>query len=126
MIQEIQSEKVFHISNIDDDIATLLINIKARPLKLSIRRNGDQGYYNALVLDTDDVIEGEGIDFELSPLESLDLESIEASYFLGKPVFTSSAYEFFDYMFLHYSSLEFLVDFKDNAWQVKIIKAIKT
>ena len=126
MDQEMQSGSKFHISNIDDYLATLLLYNKARPLKLFIKVDGDQGYYDSLLLETDDLIEGEGIDFELSPLETLGHESIEVSYFLGKPVFTSSAYEFFDYLFLNFNSLEFLVDFKDNAWQVKIVKAIKT
>ena len=126
MDQEVQPRSRFHISNIDDYLAKSLVNNKARPLKLLIKVEGYQGYYDPLLLETDDVIEGEGIDFELSPLETVGHEVIDLSYFIGRPVYTSSAYEFFDYLFFNFNYLEVLVDFNDNAWQVKILKASKT
>jgi len=50
------------------------------------------------------------------------LEGIEVSDFLKKPVFTSSAYEFFDFLLMSLDSLECLVDFSGNAWKIKVLK----
>ncbi|HEX3035912.1 MAG TPA: hypothetical protein VHT73_12425, partial [Thermodesulfobacteriota bacterium] len=95
------SEKV-HLSNVDEFLATVILGSKERPLKLAIRKEGDQGYISAtlLTLEENDSIGRNGVDFELFPCECTDFDSIEISDFIGKPVFTSSAYELFDFVFM--------------------------
>src|SRR3970282_2550987 len=115
-------EKKIHISTLDEFLASALLECQEKPIKLSIHKEGIEGYVSVNLLKSgEDMAEG-GIDFELSPCECIDFDSMEISDFLNKPVFSSSAYEFFDFIFMFFSSIECLVDFTEDAWKIKISK----
>ncbi len=122
MNEEFQAEKKIHMSEIDEFLATALLEEKEKPIGLAVRKNENQGYISVFVLKARENMEEEGIDFELSPCECVDLESMEISDFLRKPVFTSSAYEFFDFVLMFFDLFECLVDFTGNAWKIKILR----
>ncbi|HLE25505.1 MAG TPA: hypothetical protein VI935_07630 [Thermodesulfobacteriota bacterium] len=115
-------EKKIHISNLDDFLASALLECQEKPIKLSIQKEGIEGYVSVNLLKSEENMEEDGIDFELSPCECINFDSMEISDFLYKPVFSSSAYEFFDFVFMFFSSIECLVDFTGDAWKVKILK----
>jgi hypothetical protein len=119
-------EKKIHISNLDEFLAEAFLYNKERPIKLLIRKDETQGYLSLSLLRSDEEIEEDGIDFELSPCECVDYDRIEISDFLHKPVFTSSAYEFFEFIFMFFDTIECLVGFTGDAWKVKILKSQKT
>ncbi len=116
-------EQRIHISEIDEFLADGLASGIVRPFKLKITRNGNQGYLKILIGEYNGLIEGEGVDFELSPGEQKDLDEFDIGYFTTKPLYTSSAYELFDYIFIYFHSIECIVDFKENAWLVKVLNA---
>jgi len=114
-------EKI-HISNLDDFLASALLESREKTIKLSIHKEGVDGNISVNLLKSDEDMEEDGIDFELSPCECIDFDGMEISDFLYKPVFTSSAYEFFDFIFMVFRSIECLVDFTEDAWKIKISK----
>src|SRR5574341_1196438 len=111
-------EKKIHISNLDEFLAETLLQSKEKPIKLSIQKEGVEGYLSVNLLKFDEDMEENGIDFELSPCECIDFDNMEISDFLYKPVFSSSAYEFFDFIFMFFSSIECIVDFKGDSWKI--------
>jgi hypothetical protein len=118
-----QTGKKIHLSGLDEFFADSVLGEEEKPLKFLIRKDGDPGFISALLLDTKENMEKEGIDFELSSCECAGLEGLEVSDFLMKPVFTSSAHDFFDFVLMFLDSFECLVDFTGNAWKIKILKA---
>lgn len=120
--------KKLHPGDVDEFLANAILESKKRPLKLAIRKEGDQGFISAalLTLEEDACITGDIVDFELSPCECIDLSNTEVSDFLGKPVFTSSAYELFDFIFMFVDRFECLIDFEGNAWKIKILNQAST
>jgi hypothetical protein len=127
MDTEYQMEKTIHISNVDELLADVLMDCKEKPIRLEIHKNGTQGDISTVLLPTlGCVMEEDGIDFELSSCECIDYDGVEISDFLKRAVFTSSAYEFFNFIFMVFNSVECLVDFTEDAWKLKIIKTEKT
>jgi len=122
MNKEYLLEKKIHISNLDDFLASALLECQEKPIKLSIHKEGVEGNISVNLLKSEEDMEGDGIDFELSPCECIDFDNMEISDFLYKPVFSSSAYEFFDFIFMFFRSIECLVDFTGDAWKIKIFK----
>ncbi len=111
-----------HISEIDEFLARSLTAGQMKPFRLALSKNGDQGYLKAFIAENDEFSEDDGVDFELSPCENKDLDEFDISDFVMKAVYTSSAYELFDYIFTYCHSIECVVDFKENAWLVKVVK----
>ncbi|MBI2485590.1 MAG: hypothetical protein HYW01_01240 [Deltaproteobacteria bacterium] len=122
MSKELEEEKKIHLSNLDEFLASTILEAEEAPIKLAVHKNGDQGYISTVLLSAKEDIEEGGIDFDLSSCECAGLDSMEISYFLKKPVFTSSAYEFFDFLFVFLDSFECLVGFTGNGWKIKILK----
>jgi hypothetical protein len=115
-------EQRIHISEIDEFLARSLATGQLKPFRLALTKNGDQGYLKAFRADSDELIEDDGIDFELSPGENKDLDEFDIRDFVMKAVYTSSAYELFDYIFEYFHSIECVVDFKENSWLVKVVR----
>ena len=122
MNKEPQVETKIHLINLDEFLASTFVEGKEKPVKLAIHKEGTEGHISVLILTAKEDMEEDGIDFELSPCECIDFDSMEISDFLKKPIFTSSAYELFDFVFMFLDSLECLVDFTGDAWKVKILK----
>ena len=115
-------EQRIHISEIDEFLARSMAAGQMRPFKLAMSKNGDQGYLKAFIAENEEFVEDDGVDFELSSGENKDLDDFEISDLVMKAVYTSSAYELFDYIFTYFNSIECVVDFKENAWLVKVVK----
>jgi cold shock CspA family protein len=115
-------EQRIHISEIDEFLARSLAAGQMKPFRLGLSKNGDQGYLKAVIAENDELIEDDGVDFELSSGENKDLDDFEISGFVMKTVYTSSAYELFDYIFAYFRSIECVINFKENAWLVKVVK----
>ena len=115
-------EKKIHITNLDEFLAETLLESKEKPIKLLIRKEGTEGYIYLFLEKCKEDMEEDGIDFELSPCECIDFDNMEISDFLYKSVYTSSAYEFFEFIFMFFRSIECLVDFTEDAWKIKILK----
>ncbi|MER3445815.1 MAG: hypothetical protein C4291_02795 [Candidatus Dadabacteria bacterium] len=124
MNEEPREKKEIHTINLDEFLAASFVS-REKPLRIEICKEGTQGYISVLVSTAEEDIEEDGIDFELSPCECLDFDNMQVSDFLKKPVFTSSAYEFFDFMFMFFTSLECIVDFTGNTWKVRVLRTNK-
>jgi len=116
-------EDRIHISEIDDFLAGLITREIKCPWKLRVKQYGNEGFIEVLVFETTDKMEDGGIDFELSTHESYDLDRFEITDLLGKTVYTSSAHELFDFIIMTFDWFECLVEFKDDAWRVNILRA---
>lgn len=116
--------EVFHIADIDEKAASLLLESGLGVIGLKISLADDEG--NVLISAFDPgtgAIPGEGVDFDLSPCECAGLDDGGASMFLSTPVHASSAREFFDLMLSVYHSLECLVSFTGNTWKILVTSA---
>ncbi len=60
------------------------------------------------------------IDFELCAFECSGVAAVDLKEYLGIPVHTSSALEFFDYVFSQRSEVICGVDFAGNSWIVAV------
>lgn len=115
-------EQTIHISEIDDFLARGFAAAQVRPFRIRLSPEGDQGYLKALISDSEETIDYDGIDFELSPGENGGLDDFDAGDFIAKPVYTTSAYDFFDCLLARFDSVECVVEFRENAWLVRVVK----
>ncbi|TFG76628.1 MAG: hypothetical protein E4H21_05835 [Thermodesulfobacteriales bacterium] len=112
--------KTIHLSELDEYLASRLLDNVA-PLRFTMSREDFQGYITIGQEKTEMTIEAGGIDFELSPSEYQSLDSINISDFTNQTIYTSSAYEFFDFMLMYFSRLEYLLDFNNSSWRIRIL-----
>ena len=116
------NEHEIHISDLDEFLALKFLDDVTRPMRFSVLRKDTQGNIIIKQKENAQEIEEGGIDFELSPSEYQSLDSINVTDFINKTVYTSSAYEFFDFILMYYSQFEFLTEFNGSAWQIRILK----
>ena len=60
------------------------------------------------------------VDFELCAFECSGVAAEDLEEYLGTPVHTSSALEFFDYVFSQRSKIACGVDFAGNSWMITL------
>lgn len=120
MNPDIGGQKTIHLSELDIYLASRLLENTA-PLKFEMSKYDSQGYITIEQEKSEIKIEEGGIDFELSPSEYQSLDSINILDFTNQAIYTSSAYEFFDFMLMYFSYLEYLLDFNGNSWRIKIL-----
>ncbi len=114
-----------HISGIDEFLAERLLESGGCALAFRVAQTDGEGSITltaaeALPYDSSST---EGNDFELSSCECGGLGQEDASVYLGRPVFTSSAYELFDFILGHYAAFDCLIEFTGNAWSVRVENA---
>ncbi len=112
--------KTIHLSELDEYLASRLLDNEA-PLRFTVAKEDSQGYITIGQEKTEMTIEAGGIDFELSPSEYQSLDSINILDFTNQTIYTSSAYEFFDFMLTYFSRLEYLLDFYNSSWRIRIL-----
>ena len=122
MNETIYEEKIIHISELDDFLASRLVDSETMPLMFSVSKYDSQGYITIGQGEASGSIREGGIDFELSPSEYQSLDSIEIGDFTKETIYTSSAYEFFDFILMYLSHMECLLDFTGNSWRINILK----
>ena len=115
-----------HISLIDEFVAGRLIESGGRPLAFRISDADGAGTISVEPIEPRSGAPiQEGIDFELSPCECSGLGHDDAGIYIGRPVFTSSAYEFLDFILGHYGSFDCYIEFTGNAWSVIVENAVR-
>jgi hypothetical protein len=117
---------IIHVSDIDEFLAARFLEGGGGPLSFSVRREGRDG--GIFVSGTDTAPGtggGEGVDFELSTCECRGLDPDDVGVYIGRPVYTSSAYEFFDFILGYLSSFDCLVEFTGNAWSIRVVNAVR-
>ncbi len=113
--------KIIHLSELDEYLASRLLDQERGPVCFSVSKYDSQGNVSITDRLTEDEIEEGGIDFELSPSEYQSLDSVNASDFTKSTVYTSSAYEFFDFILMYFTSVDCLLDFNGSSWRIKIL-----
>ncbi len=112
--------KTIHLSELDEYLASRLLDNEV-PLRFILSKEDSQGYINIRQENNEIKIQEGGIDFELSPSEYQSLDSINILDFTNQTIYTSSAYEFFDFMLMYFSRLEYLLDFYNSSWRIRIL-----
>ena len=112
--------KTIHLSELDEYLASRLLDNEV-PLRFIVSKEDSQGYINIRQENNEIKIQEGGIDFELSPSEYQSLDSINILDFTNQTIYTSSAYEFFDFMLMYFSRLEYLLDFNNSSWRIRIL-----
>jgi len=120
MSGKVGDQHTVHLSELDEFLASRLLDEKKMPLCFSISTHDSQGNINIQQNSNEDKIEEGGLDFELSPSEYQSLDSINISDFTKSTIYTSSAYEFFDFILMYFSDVDCLLDFNGNSWRIKI------
>jgi hypothetical protein len=121
------SEEVIHIhiSRIDEFLASRFLDADGGPLAFSVSGRGEEGDISLTPIVPDAAhVNGEGVDFELSACECGGLDTEEAGMYIGKPVYTSSACELFDFLLGHLASFDCSVEFTGNAWRIRVENAL--
>ena len=126
MSDNIDEEKTIHLSELDEFLAFKLLDTESTQLSFTVSKYDSQGYVTIRQGEATDMIGDGGIDFELSPSEYMSLDSIEIEDFTKQTVYTSSAYEFFDFILMYFSHLDCILDFSGNSWRIKILKYKKS
>lgn len=113
-----------HISHIDEFIAGRFLEKEGSPLAFGVRSADGVGAIELRpIMHKQESSAAEGIDFDLSSCECGGLGQDDPSIYIDRPVFTSSAYEFFDYLLEYYSAFDCYIEFTGNAWRVRVENA---
>ena len=121
MTENIIDDSSIYLGELDEYLATKLLETTSRPLGFSVSKLDSQGNIIINQIETKNKIEEGGIDFELSPSEYQSLSPIEIEDFTKQTIYTSSAYELFDFLLMYFSKLEFVTDFSGSSWMVTIL-----
>lgn len=109
----------FYINSIDDVFAEIFLESPAvQHIKIEFEKTS--GIVTIVDIKKGGQKLSGGIDFELSTSECCGLNSTDLSDYLGKTVHTSSALEYFDFVFSYCSEVEFDIELKDDSWMVRI------
>lgn len=113
-----------HISRIDEFIAGRLLDVEGHPVAFRVAGADEEGTVTLMPIEAGPVpAHAEGIDFELSSCECGGLSHEDAGIYLERPVLTSSACEFFDFILGYYTSFDCYIEFTGNAWSVRVENA---
>ena len=117
-------EDKLYIQNIDSFLAELFLKKSIKPLFLRINMVDQDGLLNLSDISSsvDKVVHKKsGIDFELSSCECSGLVEFELADCLNKPVFSSSAFEFFDQVFSKYAGLDCSLELVNGSWKIVVL-----
>ncbi len=121
MSENIGEQYTIHLSELDEFIAYKLLDLES-PISFSVSKKDLQGNIFIQQISSKYKIEERGIDFELSPSEYQSLDTANIKDFADRTVYTSSAYEFFDFILMYFLELDCLVDFNESSWRIRILK----
>lgn len=124
-MKEARRPAEIHISKIDQFLAGRMLDTEIEPRGFTVSLKGRDGTLTiGETLASFEAIRDEGIDFELSPSEYLNLHDAVIEEYINRPVHTSSAYELFDFIFMYFVSFDCVVEFTGNAWKIRIINPV--
>lgn len=112
-------EKEFYINQIDDIFAELFLDAKSA-LNIEMKIDQSSGFILAKKIVSSEKDLENGIDFELSTTECCGLNDVDLSDYLSKTVHTSSAYEYFDFVFSFSDRVNADIEFTDDCWKIRI------
>jgi len=106
---------------VDEFLAERFLEGGGIPLSFTVRREGPDGSVSFTKTETPPEPGAlESIDFELSSCECRGLDPDDAGLYIGRPVYTSSACEFFDFILGYLSSFDCYIEFTGNAWRIRV------
>lgn len=111
---------VIHISEIDEYLASRLMEEGLNEISLKVGKSGSDGFISVSALETEPESGQAPLDFELSPSEYHSLNDIELEELLRAPLVTSSALELFDFLLLRLSGFNCTISFTESAWKIKV------
>ena len=114
------SEDAIHISQIDEYLASRLMEEGVDRLSLKVGKSGNEGFISLTGIDLEETYEKDPLDFELSSSEYHSLNDIELKELLSRPLVTSSALELFDFLLLRAEGFKCSVSFTGSAWNIKV------
>ena len=113
--------KTIHLSEINEFLAEKYLKYKST-FELSLKDYTADGYVEGKDKISSSELKNDGVDFELSTCECHGLSETEISELVNTPVYTSSAYEFFDAYLPIYKEALCLVNMVDGSWLIKVVK----
>lgn len=126
MTDSSQNRFVIHVSIVDEFLAARFLEGGGGPLSFSVRQEDPDGSISFSQAETaPGPGGGEGVDFELSSCECRGLDPEDVSLYIGRPVYTSSACEFFDFILGYLSSFDCFIEFTGNAWSIRVVNAVR-
>lgn len=111
---------VIHISEIDEYLASRIVDEGVNRLSFKVEKSGDDGLISLSRIEPRDIGSEDPLDFELSPSEYLGLNDAQLDQMLRAPIVTSSALELFDFLLLRTNRFSFAAEFTGSAWKMKI------
>ena len=125
MTESPKNRSVINVSDIDEFLAARFLEGGGGPLSFSVRHEGRDGGISISGAEfASEPGGGEGVDFELSTCECRGLDPDDVGVYIGRPVYTSSAYEFFDFILGYLSSFDCLIEFTGNAWSIRVVNPV--
>ena len=112
-------KKEFYINRMDETLAEIFLNEQC-PVNLKMTLSPDSGLINAEYAALDKRLTDNGIDFDLSTSECCGLNDIDLNDYFKKTVHTSSAFEFFDYVFTGSQTVDADVEFTEDCWKIRL------
>ena len=103
----------------DETLAEIFLNEKS-PVNIKMSISPDTGLINADYSALDKGFDENGIDFELSTSECCGLNDIDLNDCIKRSVLTSSAFEFFDFVFTRSETVDADVEFTGDCWKIRI------
>lgn len=107
------------LGEIDEYLAEKFLE-NGKPVRFSASLEKNEGLLDIKDIGFGDADFEDGIDFELSTCEYRGLEDMDISELKGITVYTSSAYDFFEFYLDSQNSIRCTVKFRDNTWMIKL------
>lgn len=108
-----------HLSNIDEFLAEKYLEYGST-FKVELSGINYDGFLRVKDSFTNKKLTGEAVDFELSASECHGLSDTELIELIKQPVYTSSAYEFFDSFFQLQREAKCLINLVGGSWLISI------
>lgn len=112
--------EIVPLGSIDEYLAQKVLEGDGQTLRVRLSLDYNTGYLNIFDVSFEETEYTEGIDFELSTCECRGLDDMNSSDFDGKTVYTSSAYEFFEFYLDERDSVNCYVRLNNDSWIIKL------
>lgn len=116
----ILERKKIHLTEIDEVLGEYFIN-RQKPFELLVEDYSDDGFITTALKESDRSFSGATIDFDLSDSECAGLYDRDIDSYIGKEIYTGSAYEFLEYLCHCTSNINLLVSLREGSWVFQIL-----
>lgn len=108
------------LGSIDEYLAQKVLEGNGKTLRIGLSLDYNAGFLNILDISYEQTDFSDGMDFELSTCECQGVDDMDPGDFEGKTVYTSSAYEFFEFYLGERDSARFYIMLHNDSWIIKI------